>query len=133
MIICMTIRWVLFVLCFLRITDFRLEYDVKTGVKVKKQYGKRCLRVKQDEVYLRAKKRVENLKAFYIHLTVYILVNVMLFIINIISDSSKLWFLYPLAGWGIGIVIHGLTTFPVGIFGKEWEERKIKEYMEKDK
>ena len=34
---------------------------------------------------------------------------------------------------GIGIVIHGLTTFPFGIFGKEWEERKIKEYMEKDK
>ncbi len=55
------------------------------------------------------------------------------FFINISSDSSKLWFLYPLAGWGIGIVIHALTTFPVGIFGKEWEERKIKEYMEKDK
>lgn len=79
------------------------------------------------------KKRVENLKAFYIHLTVYILVNLMLFFINISSDSSKLWFLYPLGGWGIGIVIHGLTTFPFGIFGKEWEERKIKEYMEKDK
>ena len=89
--------------------------------------------MEQDEVYLRAKKRVENLKAFYIHLTVYILVNLMLFFINISSDSSKLWFLYPLGGWGIGIVIHGLTTFPFGIFGKEWEERKIKEYMEKDK
>ncbi|MBK5429105.1 2TM domain-containing protein [Bacillus sp. TH30] len=87
----------------------------------------------RDEVYLRAKKRMENLKAFYIHLTVYILVNLMLFFINISSDSSKLWFLYPLGGWGIGIVIHGLTTFPFGIFGKEWEERKIKEYMEKDK
>jgi hypothetical protein len=89
--------------------------------------------VERDENYLRAKKRVENLKAFYIHLTVYILVNLMLFFINISSDSSKLWFLYPLGGWGIGIVIHGLTTFPFGIFGKEWEERKIKEYMEKDK
>ncbi|MGF9854814.1 2TM domain-containing protein [Bacillus paramobilis] len=89
--------------------------------------------MEQDEVYLRAKKRVENLKAFYIHLTIYILVNLMLFFINISSDSSKLWFLYPLGGWGIGIVIHGLTTFPFGIFGKEWEERKIKEYMEKDK
>ncbi|KWU65227.1 histidine kinase [Bacillus mycoides] len=89
--------------------------------------------MERDEVYLRAKKRMENLKAFYIHLTVYILVNLMLFIINISSDSSKLWFLYPLGGWGIGIVIHGLTTFPFGIFGKEWEERKIKEYMEKDK
>ena len=57
--------------------------------------------MERDEVYLRAKKRMENLKAFYIHLTVYILVNLMLFIINISSDSSKLWFLYPLAGWGI--------------------------------
>ncbi|AXO93857.1 histidine kinase [Bacillus anthracis] len=89
--------------------------------------------MERDENYLRAKKRVENLKAFYIHLALYILVNLMLFFINISSDSSKLWFLYPLGGWGIGIVIHGLTTFPFGIFGKEWEERKIKEYMEKDK
>ncbi|MCU4788394.1 2TM domain-containing protein [Bacillus cereus] len=89
--------------------------------------------MERNENYLRAKKRVENLKVFYIHLTVYILVNLMLFFINISSDSSKLWFLYPLGGWGIGIVIHGLTTFPFGIFGKEWEERKIKEYMEKDK
>lgn len=89
--------------------------------------------MERDENYLRAKKRVENLKAFYIHLALYILVNLMLFFINISSDSSKLWFLYPLAGWGIGIVIHGLTTFPFGIFGKEREERKIKEYMEKDK
>lgn len=89
--------------------------------------------MERDEIYLRAKKRMENLKAFYIHLTVYILVNLMLFFINVSSDSSKLWFLYPLGGWGIGIVIHGLTTFPFGIFGKEWEERKIKEYMEKDK
>lgn len=35
--------------------------------------------MERDENYLRAKKRVENLKAFYIHLTVYILVNLMLF------------------------------------------------------
>lgn len=39
--------------------------------------------MERDENYLRAKKRVENLKAFYIHLTVYILVNLMLFFINI--------------------------------------------------
>ena len=46
--------------------------------------------MERDENYLRAKK-VENLKAFYIHLALYILVNLMLFI-NISSDSSKLWF-----------------------------------------
>lgn len=35
--------------------------------------------MERDENYLRAKKRVENLKAFYIHLALYILVNLMLF------------------------------------------------------
>ncbi|MFJ7991076.1 2TM domain-containing protein [Peribacillus frigoritolerans] len=83
--------------------------------------------------YLRAKKRVENLKAFYIHLMVYILVNVMLIAINLLTDSSYWWFLYPLGGWGIGILIHGITILAQGNFGSEWEERKIKEYMEKDK
>lgn len=89
--------------------------------------------MEQDEKYLRAKKRVENLKAFYIHLTVFILVNLMLFFINILTDPSELWFLYPLGGWGIGIAIHGLTIFSAGKLGSEWEERKIKEYMDEDK
>ncbi|MBD7945559.1 2TM domain-containing protein [Psychrobacillus sp. FSL K6-2684] len=89
--------------------------------------------MEQDEIYLRAKKKVENLKSFYIHLTVYVLVNLMLFLINIISDPSYLWFLYPLGGWGIGVAIHGFTTLSLGKLGAEWEERKIKEYIEKDK
>ena len=88
--------------------------------------------MEQDEVYLRAKKRVQNLKSFYIHLTVYILVNLMLFMINMISDPSYLWFLYPLGGWGIGLVSHGLAILPLRKLGAEWEERKIMEYMEKD-
>jgi hypothetical protein len=86
-----------------------------------------------DEKYIRAKKRVERLKGFYIHLSVYILVNIMLFIINLLSDAGNWWFLYPLGGWGIGVLVHGITTFAYGNFGAEWEERKIKEYMEKDK
>lgn len=89
--------------------------------------------MKQDEKYIRAKKRVERLKGFYIHLSVYILVNIMLFIINLLSDAGNWWFLYPLGGWGIGLLIHGITTFTYGNFGADWEERKIKEYMEKDK
>ncbi len=78
-------------------------------------------------------KRVENLKVFYIHITVYVLVNVMLFVINLLTDPGYWWFLYPLGGWGIGVLIHEITTLAQGNFGSEWEERKIKEYMEKDK
>ena len=86
-----------------------------------------------NEKYARAKKRVENLKAFYIHLMVYVLVNIMLFAINMISDPSDLWFFYPLCGWGIGVTVHGISTLAYGKFGGDWEERKIKEYMEEGK
>ncbi|MFB6468878.1 2TM domain-containing protein [Cytobacillus sp. Hz8] len=89
--------------------------------------------MEKDEKYLRAKKKVQNLKAFYIHLTVYILVNIMLFFINLLSDAGNWWFLYPLGGWGIGVLVHGLSTIAFFNFGSDWEERKIKEYIEKDK
>ena len=86
-----------------------------------------------DERYARAKKRVENLKAFYIHLTVYVLVNAYIFVMNLSTYEGDWWFFYPLGLWGIGLGSHGLTVFASGKFGVEWEERKIQEYMEKDK
>jgi hypothetical protein len=90
-------------------------------------------KIEKDEKYLRAKKRVENLKAFYIHLIVYILVNAMFLVMNLISDAGNWWFLYPLGFWGIGVIVHGVSTFAFGIFGADWEEKKIKKYMEKDR
>ncbi|MFA1820925.1 2TM domain-containing protein [Virgibacillus oceani] len=85
------------------------------------------------EKYKRARKRVENLKAFYIHLTMYMIINTMLLLMNIVTNPSELWFYYPLIGWGVGLAAHGLSVFSSGFFGQEWEERKIKEYMDKDK
>lgn len=36
--------------------------------------------------------------------------------------------------WGIGLVAHGFTVFvPNWILGQNWENRKIKEFMEKEK
>lgn len=88
----------------------------------------------EDNKYLRAKKKVEELKAFYIHLIVFILVNIMFIIINVLTfeESGHWWFVYPLMGWGIGLVAHGLSVSSFGIFGPSWEDRKIKEYIDKD-
>ncbi|UFT99846.1 2TM domain-containing protein [Radiobacillus kanasensis] len=90
--------------------------------------------MEEDKKYERAKKRVINLKAFYIHLIVYILVNTLLVILNLMNyeDVGRWWFVYPLLGWGIGLVFHGLSVAPFGLFRPDWEERKIKEYMKKD-
>lgn len=87
----------------------------------------------EEERYERAKKRVEELKGFYGHLITYIIVNTGLFILNMITSPKSLWFYWPLFGWGIGIIAHALSVFGLGgLFGRSWEEKKIKDIMEKD-
>ncbi|KAA1244284.1 2TM domain-containing protein [Aquimarina sp. RZ0] len=89
--------------------------------------------------YDRAKKRVEAEKGFYSHLTAYIIVNIFLFLINsnFINDGFNNWlnwnlYLTPFF-WGIGLFFHWIKVFnPNIIFSKQWEERKIKEIMDKD-
>ena len=83
--------------------------------------------------YQRAKERVEALKGFYVHLCVYILVNLILFLANIIASPERLWFYWPLLGWGIAIVVHAFVVFGVDrLFAADWEERKIREIMEEE-
>ena len=77
---------------------------------------------------------MEEIKGFYIHLIVYISVNIAMFLVNILSSPEELWFYWPLLGWGVGIVAHGISVFGIrGAFGPEWEERKIREIMQKDR
>ena len=85
----------------------------------------------QETRYQSAKKRVEALRGFYVHLTVYVLINLLLCAINLLTSPDSLWFYWPLLGWGIAVALHALRVFsPGGRFGAEWEERKINELME---
>ena len=61
--------------------------------------------------YEQAKKRVEAKYGFYVHLSVYLAVNLLLIIINLSTPSEGLWFIYPLMGWGIGVIFHALSVF----------------------
>jgi 2TM domain len=87
----------------------------------------------QDERYFRAQKRVKEIKGFYGNLTSYVIVNAFLIFINLKTDPSNLWFVWPLMGWGIGILMHGLRVFNYMPFlGKDWEERKMNELLNND-
>ena len=89
--------------------------------------------MRDSEEYLIAKKKVENLKGFYIHLTVYITVNILLFATNYLTYDGYWWFIFPLLGWGIGITIHGVTTYlDYNRRSLNWQEKKIKEYMDRN-
>ena len=94
----------------------------------------------QDEIkYQEALKRVKKIKGFYTHAIVYVFVNIMIVFINVKNlDPGETYFQFKnfmtAFFWGIGLLAHGLSVFvPNWIMGQNWEERKIKEFMEKEK
>ena len=94
----------------------------------------------QDEIkYQQALKRVKRIKGFYTHLIIYIVINTGILIANYTSGNHGYnfwtWQTFSTAlCWGIGLVAHGLSVFlPDKLLGKDWEERKINELMEKEK
>ncbi len=87
----------------------------------------------EEERYYNARKRVEEIKGFYGNLIAYIAVNTGLLVINLVTSPQYLWFLWPLLWWGIGVVFHGLKVFNyMPFFSKDWEDKKIKEFIEKE-
>ncbi|WP_428606252.1 2TM domain-containing protein [Sedimenticola sp.] len=57
---------------------------------------------------------------FQRHLLTYLMVNLGLFLIDIITSSDHLWFYYPLIFWGIPVAWRGLQIYglPGNRFGK---------------
>jgi len=87
----------------------------------------------EQEIYELARKRVEEKKGFFIHLTLYIAINIMLVFIWAFSSGNGdrfPWFIFPLGGWGIGILFHFLGVF---VFSKQtgWERRAIAKEVER--
>ncbi len=86
----------------------------------------------ETEKYKRARKRAKELKGFYSHLSTYLVVNIFFIAMNLWTKPEHYWFVYPLFGWGIGLFWHFCGVFVFNKFGSEWEERKIKELMDKE-
>ena len=84
--------------------------------------------------YLQAKKRVKQIKGFYIHAMVYVVVNAFILLLKFQKHGSIEVHDWGIGLWGIGLAIHGLYVFlPNFILGRNWEERKIRELMEKER
>lgn len=77
-----------------------------------------------------ARRHVFRLRAFYHHLVVFALVNAGLLAINLVASPARLWFYWPLLGWGVWLGLHAFATFSRGMWlGREWEERKVRELI----
>ncbi|MES2486742.1 MAG: 2TM domain-containing protein [Bacteroidota bacterium] len=91
----------------------------------------------EDQIKLnKARKKIKSIKGFYSHMAAYILVNIMLLVIKAVSldagENFWHWSTFSTAlFWGIGLLCHGFAVFGTDVFfGADWEERKIKEYMD---
>lgn len=84
----------------------------------------------ENIAYERAVKRVKELKGFYGNLISYCIVIPFLVIINLLTSPGQLWFYWPMLGWGIGLLAHGMNVFAIG---RNWEEKKIREIMNNQK
>ncbi|OUS02144.1 hypothetical protein A9Q86_04905 [Flavobacteriales bacterium 33_180_T64] len=98
----------------------------------------------KETAYLNAKRRVSKLRGFYSHLIIYLGVNVLISGYRIIRNlrrgetfedaffdfsTSVTWMF-----WGVGIIIHAFVVFILPkIIGNNWEEEKIKQFMEDEK
>lgn len=89
----------------------------------------------KEQHYLKAKKRVKDIKGFYVHFIVFCTTMPVIIATNLIFVPGFHWFWFSLTGWGVGIFFHWLGVFGFQLLGlgKNWEERKIKEIMDKNK
>ena len=94
----------------------------------------------EQEIAIR--RHVHRLADFYRHLCVYLLVNAALWAFNawtIYNITGKAnawmwWAVWPMLWWGIGVFVHGLSVTPFwNFFSQDWENRKVKEMMQKEK
>jgi sensor histidine kinase YesM len=86
----------------------------------------------REEAIRRARKKVRDMRAFYFSALLYALIIPIFWIVNL-SVGGPVWAHWPMIGWGIGLIIQGLSIFARStVFGAEWEERKVEELMARE-
>ena len=104
----------------------------------------------------RALKRVDAIKKFYQHLSIYLLINILLLFVKYqvleylmaegIQDPGFLdWFQWNFFAtpflWGIGLLIHGIYVFKFNArplkelkpkFLKDWEQRQLQKFLDEE-
>lgn len=113
-----------------RIKDDRVTFEIAIPMLIEqKAFVPKQKEYIEDKRYKRAKEKVEKLKGFYIHFTIYLIMVPVFIFLNIRSGSFP-WAIFPIGGWGWGVIGHAAETFGWNpIFNKAWEAKKIDELM----
>jgi hypothetical protein len=83
-----------------------------------------------EEIETLARKRAGAKLGWYIHATVYVLVNLFIFSISKYGFGHRPWSVFPLLGWGVGLALHGISVFILGT-GAGLRERMVQKERER--
>lgn len=88
-----------------------------------------------EELRQIARKTAEEKTGFYIHFSIYIAVNLFLFVQWWIigGPGTFPWFAIPLFGWGIGIIAHFVSVFRGKAYRERMTEREFRKLKEEEK
>jgi len=95
-----------------------------------------------NEREIAIRRRVHRLAEFYRHAVTFLIINALLWSLNawlvFFGTMPNRWYVWwavwPTLGWGIGLLCHGITVMPFwNLFSDEWEERKVREILERNK
>jgi hypothetical protein len=93
-----------------------------------------------------AKRKVDAIVGFKVHLGVYLAVNLFLVILNLLLLKKTgpqgealafpvyFWAIWPIIGWGFGVLMHYVAAakFCSQSFAA-WQEQQVQQYLEKHK
>jgi hypothetical protein len=88
---------------------------------------------KKTLTYLKAEKRVKELKSFYRFLFIWAALSCFLMALNFVSNRHEFWSIYPVLGLSLALAFKYAKVFGWPGFGKDWEERMFYEELEKIK
>jgi hypothetical protein len=85
----------------------------------------------EEEKLAAAKKRASEKVGFIGHLAIYLLVNALLVVINLVSSKDIVWVIWPILGWGVGLAIHFISAFVLNGFLDRLEQKFIADELKK--
>jgi transcriptional regulator with XRE-family HTH domain len=79
---------------------------------------------------INAIEQVKEIKGFYSHLIIYLCCVGSTFVINFLTTPELIWAWWSAIGWGMGIVLHGLSVFEItSLFSADWEKKQVEKRL----
>jgi hypothetical protein len=83
-----------------------------------------------EEIDRLARRRARAKLGWFIHLAVYVGVNLLLFAFSEQGLGQRRWSLGPVLGWGLGLALHGISVWFLGS-GSDLHQRMVQRERER--